>query len=85
MTEKIDVNGDDRHQIYRALVDAPNEHGAAGDVTWNFEKFLVDADGAVVAGFRPGVVPEDPQLVEAIERTNSADASSGRSRGSPPA
>jgi glutathione peroxidase len=69
MTEKIDVNGDGRHEIYRALVEAPNEQGAAGDVTWNFEKFLVDGDGSVVARFSPGVVPEDPQLVEAIERT----------------
>ena len=43
MTEKIDVNGDDRHEIYRSLVEQPNEKGESGDVTWNFEKFLVDA------------------------------------------
>jgi glutathione peroxidase len=67
MTEKIEVNGEDRHEIYRALVDTPNEKGEAGDVTWNFEKFLVDGSGAVVARFSPGVVPEDPQLVGAIE------------------
>jgi glutathione peroxidase len=36
-------------------------------VAWNFEKFLVDGSGAVVARFSPGVVPEDPQLVGAIE------------------
>ncbi len=45
MTEKVEVNGDDRHEIYRALVEQPNEKGEAGDVTWNFEKFLVDAAG----------------------------------------
>jgi glutathione peroxidase len=67
MTEKIDVNGDERHEIYRALVDAPNENGDAGDVTWNFEKFLVDGSGSVVARFSPGVVPDDPQVVSAIE------------------
>ena len=67
MTEKIEVNGDDRHEIYRELVDTPNEKGEAGDVTWNFEKFLVDGSGAVVARFSPGVVPEDPALVGAIE------------------
>jgi glutathione peroxidase len=67
MTEKIEVNGDDRHEIYRALVETPNEQGEAGDVAWNFEKFLVDGSGAVVARFGPGVVPEDPQLVGAIE------------------
>ena len=48
MTEKIDVNGDDRHEIYRTLVEQPNEKGESGDVTWNFEKFLVDAQGEVV-------------------------------------
>jgi glutathione peroxidase len=67
MTEKIDVNGDDRHEIYQALVDAPNEKGEDGDVTWNFEKFLIDGDGAVVARFRPKVLPDDPRLVAAIE------------------
>jgi glutathione peroxidase len=67
MTEKIEVNGDDRHEIYRSLVDTPNEKGEAGDVTWNFEKFLVDGSGAVVARFSPGVVPEDPSIVGAIE------------------
>ena len=67
MTEKIDVNGDGRHEIYQALVEAPNENGDAGDVTWNFEKFLVDGSGSVVARFSPGVVPDDPQVVGAIE------------------
>jgi glutathione peroxidase len=67
MTEKIEVNGADRHEIYRALVETPNEKGEAGDVTWNFEKFLVDAQGGVVARFSPGVVPEDPTLVAAVQ------------------
>jgi len=68
MTEKIEVNGESRHPIYRDLVETPNEKGEAGDVTWNFEKFLVDAQGNVVARFSPGVVPEDPQLVQAIQQ-----------------
>ena len=67
MTEKIDVNGADRHEIYAGLVDAPNETGVAGDVTWNFEKFLIDSDGVVVARFSPKVQPDDPTLVAAIE------------------
>ena len=67
MTEKIDVNGEDRHEIYDTLVETPNEKGQAGDVTWNFEKFLIAADGAVVARFRPKVLPEDPRLVDAIK------------------
>ena len=67
MTDKIDVNGEDRHEIYDALVEEPNEKGQAGDVTWNFEKFLIAADGTVVARFRPKVLPEDPRLVDAIK------------------
>jgi glutathione peroxidase len=67
MTEKIDVNGEDRHEIYAGLVETPNEKGEIGDVTWNFEKFLVDAQGDVVARFRPKVQPDDPRLVTLIE------------------
>ena len=68
MTEKVDVNGDDRHEIYAELVtDARTRRAEVGDVAWNFEKFLLAADGAVVARFNPGVEPHDPALVAAIE------------------
>ena len=67
MTEKVDVNGDDRHEIFAELVDAPNEKGEAGDVTWNFEKWLLADDGTVLARFRPQVEPGSPRLVAAIE------------------
>ncbi len=67
MTEKVDVNGDERHELFDVLVTTPNEKGRIGDVEWNFEKFLVDADGAVVARFNPGVEPLDPALIAAIE------------------
>lgn len=66
MTEKIEVNGEGRHEIYRRLVEIPNEKGEAGDITWNFEKFLVDGSGAVVARFSPGVEPGDPRLVSVV-------------------
>ena len=72
MTEKIEVNGDDRHPIYTELVETPNEKGEAGDVTWNFEKFLVAADGTVVARFSPQVEPEDPRLVDAVKALASS-------------
>jgi glutathione peroxidase len=68
MTEKIEVNGDDRHEIYRGLVDTPNDEGEAGDVQWNFEKFLIAADGTPIARYRPQVLPDDPRLVDAIEK-----------------
>ena len=68
MTEKIEVNGDGRHPVYTQLVGTEDEQGRSGDIQWNFEKFLVDGSGSVVARFSPGVEPEDPRLVEAVEK-----------------
>jgi glutathione peroxidase len=65
--EKIDVNGDQQHPIYAELEQTADADGEAGDVKWNFEKFLVAPDGSVVGRFRPQVTPEDPALVAAIE------------------
>jgi glutathione peroxidase len=65
--EKIDVNGANQHPIYTELEQAADADGEAGDVKWNFEKFLVSPDGKVVGRFRPQVTPDDPALVEAIE------------------
>jgi glutathione peroxidase len=67
MTEKIDVNGEDRHEIYADLVGTPTEKGEGGDVSWNFEKFLIAADGTVIARFSPQVEPDDPMLVDAVK------------------
>lgn len=66
--EKIDVNGPDRHPLYEQLTRLPDDEGNAGDVHWNFEKFLVSPDGEVVRRFRPLVKPEDPALRTAIEQ-----------------
>ena len=68
MTEKIEVNGPGRHEAYRGLVETPDEEGRSGDIAWNFEKFLLAADGTVVARFSPRVEPDDARLVEAVER-----------------
>ncbi len=65
--EKIDVNGHNRHPIYEQLTAVPDSEGEAGDIQWNFEKFLISADGQKVQRFRPGVQPEDSVVVEAIE------------------
>jgi glutathione peroxidase len=67
MTEKIEVNGEGRHEIYEELVKTPTEKGESGDVSWNFEKFLVAADGTVVARFSPQVEPDDERLVDAVK------------------
>jgi glutathione peroxidase len=65
--EKIDVNGSDRHPLYADLTDAADSEGYTGDIRWNFEKFLVAPDGAVVARFAPQVDPEAPEVTTAIE------------------
>ena len=67
MSEKVEVNGDERHELYAQLVETPNESGEAGDVQWNFEKFLITGDGAVVARFNPTVEPRDPRLTQSVD------------------
>jgi glutathione peroxidase len=67
MMAKVDVNGQDRHPLYTELVTTEDSDGAAGDVQWNFEKFLLDTSGKVVARFRPATTPEDETVVAAIE------------------
>jgi glutathione peroxidase len=67
MTEKLDVNGQHRHALYDWLTASPDADGEAGEVQWNFEKFLVSPAGEVVARFRPQVEPEDDQVTSAIE------------------
>ncbi|HEX3784947.1 MAG TPA: glutathione peroxidase [Pseudonocardiaceae bacterium] len=69
MFEKIEVNGDGRHPLYTELTANPDADGAAGDVQWNFEKFLIDPTGAIVGRFRPRTEPEDPAVLSAIEAT----------------
>lgn len=65
--EKIEVNGENRHPIYSELTAFADPDGEAGDVKWNFEKFVVSPVGDVVARFRPQVEPDDPALVGVIE------------------
>jgi glutathione peroxidase len=67
LTEKVDVNGADRHPIYAELTATPDAAGEAGDVKWNFEKFLISPSGAVAERFRPQVEPESDEVVAAIE------------------
>ena len=67
MTEKVDVNGEQRHPLYQQLTATPDDSGEAGDIQWNFEKFLVSPDGRVVARFRPTVTPDSQEVVSAIE------------------
>jgi glutathione peroxidase len=67
MFARLDVNGAGRHQLYQILAETEDDDGEAGDVLWNFEKFLVSPDGTPVRRFRPRTVPDDPEVVGAIE------------------
>ena len=67
LAAKIEVNGPDRHPLYAELCRTPDADGEAGDVQWNFEKFLVSPQGRCVARFRPKVEPGAPEIAEALE------------------
>lgn len=66
LLEKSEVNGDGRHPLYVELVQTPDAAGEAGDVQWNFEKFLIAPDGTVTR-FRPQTVPDAPEVIAALE------------------
>jgi glutathione peroxidase len=68
MTEKVDVNGDERHALYQQLTPVADAEGHTGDIRWNFEKFLVAPGGDVVARFSPMMDPEAPEIREQIEK-----------------
>ena len=67
LTEKIEVNGEARHPLYEELTQAPDAEGYAGDIRWNFEKFLLSPEGEVVARFNPTIEPESDEVVQAVE------------------
>ncbi len=66
MFGKVDVNGPERNPLYAELTDAEDASGAAGDVQWNFEKFLISPNGEVVGRFRSKVKPDSPAIRDAI-------------------
>ncbi|MDI9903184.1 glutathione peroxidase [Rhodococcus sp. IEGM 1409] len=67
LLEKIEVNGENQHPLYAELTKAADAEGTAGDIQWNFEKFLIGPDGTVVNRFRPRTEPDAPEVVAAIE------------------
>ncbi|MFJ3734551.1 glutathione peroxidase [[Kitasatospora] papulosa] len=67
LLEKIDVNGEGRHPLYTELTKLDDAEGTAGDIQWNFEKFLISPAGEPVARIRPRTEPEAPEVVAAVE------------------
>lgn len=66
MFERVRVNGSSRHPLYAELTKVPDANGNAGNVKWNFEKFLVSPTGEVKR-FRPTTKPDHPAIISAIE------------------
>ena len=66
MSEKIEVNGAGRHELYKTLTSVADAEGHSGDIRWNFEKFLIRREGKGVARFGPQVAPDAPEVVAAI-------------------
>jgi glutathione peroxidase len=66
MTQKVDVNGRNRHPLYKQLVKAKDSKGLGGPVMWNFEKFLILPNGDIKR-FRPTTRPDDEAIIAVIE------------------
>ena len=67
MMSKVSVKGDDKTPLYTFLTDPSSDPQFAGDIKWNFTKFLFDRSGKPVARFEPNVKPDSPEMVAAIE------------------
>jgi glutathione peroxidase len=67
MFSKLKVKGRGQHPLYAELTKAADAGGKAGNVKWNFEKFLINRDGEVIGRFRTKVKPDDPEVISAIE------------------
>ena len=71
MFEKISVAGDDQCPLYKYLTTHPDK-SIAGKLKWNFEKYLVDRSGTVVARFGPRILPDSEEVTKAIENALAA-------------
>ncbi len=65
MFDKVHAKGSQQHPLYTALT---TQADPSGEVSWNFEKFLISKDGAVVGRYRSSVSPNAPELISALER-----------------
>jgi len=80
MMSKISVKGDDKHPLYKFLTEGKAGEDFAGDIEWNFAKFLVDRNGNVIARFGSRTTPDSPQLTAAVEKALAAEPSKAAAR-----
>ena len=67
MMSKVFVKANPRIPLYDYLTDERQNPKTGGEIRWNFTKFLIGRDGAILARFEPDVTPEDPSLIKAVE------------------
>jgi glutathione peroxidase len=67
MMAKISVKGDDKHPVYKFLTEKETAGEHAGEIKWNFNKFLIGRDGKIIARYDSKVAPESEQMTKAIE------------------
>lgn len=72
MFEKVDVNGEEAADLFKYLTSTKTDMAKEGKVRWNFEKFIIDAEGNLVARFGSGTKPADEELIEIIEKQIAA-------------
>ncbi len=77
---KISVKGTDQHPLYTYLTNAESDPQFAGDITWNFEKFIADKHGNIIARFPPKTTPDSPEVVKAIETAVCGELAFGGER-----
>jgi glutathione peroxidase len=80
MMSKISVKGDDKHPLYKFLTEGKAGEDFAGDIEWNFAKFLVDRNGNVMARFGSRTTPDSAQVTGAIEKALAAESSKAAAR-----
>lgn len=80
MMSKVSVKGDDKHPLYKFLTEGKAGEEFAGDIEWNFAKFLVDRNGNVMARFGSKTAPDAPQVAAAIEKALAAGPSKAAAR-----
>lgn len=73
MFAKITVTGEEKHPLYQYLTDSQTNPDSPGEVSWNFEKFLLGRDGKIIARFKPGTKPDAPEVISAIEEALAAN------------
>jgi glutathione peroxidase len=72
MLSKVSVKGDDKHPLYKFLTEEPTAGDFAGEIGWNFTKFLIDRNGQLMARFDSKTPPDDAQVTAAVEKAIAA-------------